>query len=865
MREHMRPGPFHRPPTPPSPPSGARTARAATDLGALRREAEGLAKERGERPTTTHVLCALASREGLPSELLGERRITRDTVIKALRVVVEDEAPEAAVDRLFARAREVAERTRRASPTAGEAEGTHVLLAICVERTSAAHRALNQLGVDLGRLRGVLTQHITGAIEPRRTQRPLEAPERASGVQPAARATTLRPLPSRPAPSKPPAVVDTPKTESIAPPAPEPVVEPEVEAPIARSLLKPPRNVRRTKEAPRKAPSEPTRFDLDPRAAPTLAAMGINLTAAAARGELDPVVGRDAEIDRALDVLAKRNANNPCLVGAPGVGKTSIAHGVARRIAAAGGDVLGLDDRIVIEIPIGELLAGTGVRGALAERLGSIRKEVAAARGRIVVFLDEIHALLGGDAGDEAANELKTALSRGELPCIGATTMAEYRRTIERDAALARRFTVVDVPELEESAAKAVVDAASKVLESHHGVSFDHAAKEGAVAWTVRYVPSRALPDKAIAALDLAGARARRNGRSTVTRESLAEVVSEMGDVPVARLLERDGDRFLELETHLSARVVGHRDAIARIARALRRGAAGLRGNRPLFSSLLLGPTGVGKTETAKAIAEVLFHDASAMTRIDLSEYGEAHTVARLLGAPPGYVGHEDGGQLTEAVRRRPYQVVLFDEMEKAHRDVLEALLQLLDEGRMTDGRGRTVDFTNTVVILTSNLGADVMQEKPSRRLGFGADDAASTEARAKLEDRVVAAARAALPPELYNRFDEVIFFQALCREDAVTIASMALARLGDELRTRRGLSLQVDREAVELLLDQGGFDPSLGGRPIRREIARRVEAPLAELLLRGDAKPGDVVWITAEDGRVVVDLVETGVRGAAE
>ncbi|MGZ3424662.1 MAG: AAA family ATPase, partial [Polyangiales bacterium] len=587
---------------------------------------------------------------------------------------------------------------------------------------------------------------------------------------------------------------------------------------------------------------------------------------AAARGELDPVVGRDAEIDRALDVLAKRNANNPCLVGAPGVGKTSIAHGVARRIAAAGGDVLGLDDRVVIEIPIGELLAGTGVRGALAERLGSIRKEVAAARGRVVVFLDEIHALLGGDAGDEAANELKTALSRGELPCIGATTLPEYRRTIERDAALARRFTLVDVPELEESAAKVVVEAASKVLESHHGVSYEAGAKEGAVSWTVRYVPSRALPDKALAALDLAGARARRNGRPSVTRESLAEVVSEMADVPVARLLERDGDRFLELEKHLSARVVGHRDAITRIARALRRGAAGLRGNRPLFSALLLGPTGVGKTETAKAIAEVLFHDASAMTRIDLSEYGEAHTVARLLGAPPGYVGHEDGGQLTEAVRRRPYQVVLFDEMEKAHRDVLEALLQLLDEGRMTDGRGRTIDFTNTVVVLTSNLGADVTQEKPARRLGFGSsDEQASAEARTQLEDRVVAAARAALPPELYNRFDEVIFFQALCREDAMAIASIALARLGDELRTRRGLSLQVDKEAIELLLDQGGFDPSLGGRPIRREIARRVEAPLAEVLLRGDAKPGDVVWITAEEGRVVVDLVETGVRGAAE
>ncbi len=836
---------------------------AATDLGALRREAEGLAKERGERATTTHVLHALATRDGLPAELLAERRVSRETLLKALRIAVDDDARiegEPAgwtpIDRLIARARDLATRTRR--PTAGtaEVEGAHVLLAICVERNTAAHKTLAQVGVDIARLRAALTQHLTGAVEPRRAPRamPRSAPD--SGTHPvAARTTTLRPLPpSRPLPHRPSAPPPPPAPEQpIALRAEEPSDAP---PPIidVRPIMKAPRNLKRARELNKRPPAEPTRFDLDPRSAPTLSAIGTNLTAAAARGELDPVVGRDTEIDRALDVLAKRNANNPCLVGAPGVGKTSIAYGVARRIVEGAG-VSGLDDRIVIEIPIGELLAGTGVRGALAEKLGAIRKEVAAARGRIVVFLDEIHALLGGDGGEEAANELKTALARGELPCIGATTSAEYRRTIDRDAALARRFTMVEIAELAEEPARAVVNAASRVLETHHGVTYEAEAKEGAVAWTVRYVPSRALPDKALAALDLAGARARRNRRTVVTREAVAEVVAEMGDVPVMRLLERDGDRFLELEKHLSARVVGHGEAIAKIARALRRGAAGLRGNRPLFSALLLGPTGVGKTETAKAIAEVLFDDASAMTRIDLSEYSEPHTVARLLGAPPGYVGHEDGGQLTEAVRRRPYQVVLFDEMEKAHRDVLEALLQLLDEGRMTDGRGRTVDFTNTVVILTSNLGVEAAVERAPRRLGFGAvnDDRAVATAQS---DRILAAARAALPPELYNRFDEVIVFAALTRSDAIAIANLALARLGGELKQKRGLSLQYDPEAVALLVDQGGFDPALGGRPIRREIARRVEAPLAELLLRGEAKPGDVVWITAEEDRVVVDLV---------
>lgn len=836
----------------------------ATDLGALRREAEGLAKERGERATTTHVLYALATREGLPGQLLAERRVSRETLVKAFRIAVDDDADKTPpIDRLFTRARDLASRARMPSRpplSGGEVDGTHVLLAICLERTTAAHRTLAQLGVDVARLRASLTQHLTGSVEPRRAPRARVVPEnRPSGPEPVARALRpLPPLPSRTSSPPPPPIDPTPidrapiERTSNGPPAVEVESEPPLLVIDARPLARAPKNLRRAREHKRPV-VEPTRFDLDPRLAPTLASVGVNLTAAAARGELDPVVGRDVEIDRALDVLAKRNANNPCLVGVPGVGKTAIAHGVARRIVEGAG-VAGLDDRIVIEVAIGELLSGTGVRGALAERLGAIRKEVAASRGRIVVFLDEIHALLGGDGGEEAANELKTALARGELPCIGATTSAEYRRTIERDAALARRFTVIEIPELEETAARRVIDAASRVLENHHGVSYDAAAKDGAVTWTVRYVPSRALPDKAIAALDLAGARARRNGRISVGREAVAEVVAEMGDVPVQRLLERDSERFLELEKHLCARVIGHAEAIGRIARALRRGAAGLRGSRPLFSALLLGPTGVGKTETAKAIAEVLFHDPSAMTRVDLSEYSEAHTVARLLGAPPGYVGHEDGGQLTEAVRRRPYQVVLFDEMEKAHRDVLEALLQLLDEGRMTDGRGRTVDFTNTVVVLTSNLGSDVAHERTSRRVGFGATEDPDTRGH---DDKVLAAARAALPPELYNRFDEVIVFSALVRADAIAIANLALARLGAELQEKRGLSLQVDPDAVELLIDQGGFDPSLGGRPIRREISRRIEAPLAELLLRGDCKRGDVVWIAAEGERVVVDLVE--------
>jgi ATP-dependent Clp protease ATP-binding subunit ClpC len=926
---------------PPAPPSvsSMRVGHPATDVGALRREAETLAKERTERVSTSHLLVALARRGGLAGELLAERRVTPELLTKALRVATDDEvsseaavsSPDAArpIDRLLLRARDFAGRSRRlpaGGALASDVDGSHVLLAICVERGSAAHKTLGQLGVDLARLRASLVQHVTGSVEPRR--RPAEAAHEISAPHantqanahahpstharlesPPARPRTsmpLRPLPTArssadPRPTSAPREPAGARHAHSTPPPPSGEVAtrapgaansasddrealqiqsiadaflrdeaphvapnaapPSPSAPVGPALMrKQPRNLKRTPSRDAKPPAEPTPFDLDPRTSPVLCAIGTNLTAMAARGELDPVVGRDAEIDRALDVLAKRSANNPCLVGAPGVGKTAIAHGVARRIAARQG-VQGLDDRVIVEVPIGELLAGTGVRGALAERLGSIRKEVAQAHGRVVVFLDEIHALLGGEAGEEAANELKTALARGELPCIGATTLTEYKRAIERDAALARRFTVVDVPELDPAAAKIVIEAASGVLASHHGVTFDAAAKDCAIAWTVRYLPGRALPDKALAALDLAGARARRNARTTVGREALAEVVAEMADVPVARLLERDGERFLNLEARLCARVVGHAEPISKIARALRRGAAGLRGQRPLFSALLLGPTGVGKTETAKAIAEVLFDDPTAMTRLDLSEYAEPHAVARLLGAPPGYVGHDDGGQLTEAVRRRPYQVVLFDEMEKAHRDVLEALLQVLDEGRMTDGRGRTIDFTNTVVVFTSNLGSEVSFEAPRapRRVGFGvADGGASVPTESlRREEAVIAAARAALPPELYNRYDEVLVFAPLQRADVAQIAKLALDRLGHDLQKSRGLSLQVDPEVIEVLLDHGGFDPSMGGRPVRREVARLVEAPLAELLLKGDVNPGDVVWITVEGGSIVVDLVK--------
>ncbi|HEV8551633.1 MAG TPA: AAA family ATPase, partial [Polyangiaceae bacterium] len=405
-----------------------------------------------------------------------------------------------------------------------------------------------------------------------------------------------------------------------------------------------------------------------------------------------------------------------------------------------------------------------------------------------------------------------------------------------------------------------IMDALRPRLEAHHQVRYQTEALALGVGWSVRYLPGRALPDKAVSILDLAGARTRRRGRPEVTAESVAEVVAELADMPVDRLLEADGDRMLRLEEILAERVVGHGEQIRRIARILRRNAAGLGSRRPIGTFLLLGPTGVGKTETAKAIAEVLFHCDSAMTRVDLSEFTEPHSIARLIGAPPGYVGHEAGGQLTEAVRRRPYQVILLDEIEKAHPDVLTAFLGVFDEGRLTDGRGRTVDFTNSVILMTSNLGSEETQGNARRRVGFGGGESAEND----LEARIVAAARAALAPELYNRIDEVLVFSPLGREEVREIARRLLAGMTEALFDQRRVRLEYGPEVVEHLLDQGGYDPELGARPMKRTIARLVEAPLAERLLKGELPRGSVALLEVTDAGLDFDVVDPGSRVAA-
>jgi ATP-dependent Clp protease ATP-binding subunit ClpC len=820
------------------------SARIEPELNALKQLAEDLAGRQKDRLTSAHLLAAIAARPSPAALLLQERKLSLDEILRLGRSVPDDFND--SIRHLLAKAHAIAARMGRT-----RASAEHLLVALLGEPRAAARRVVEDAGADVGRLRTAALQLGQGLVAGRRL------PDR-PGVAPAA-APLPPPPPRRLEPGRRPATPvslfsltkKTPPAEQVETDAPPPVKEPSP----------PPATVAPSAAAPA-APSVPDeRFELDPQRFPMLVALGKNLTRAAVRGELDPVVGRDAIIEQVLDVLAKREGNNPCLVGVAGVGKTSVVRGLAQRIAESrDGSVL--DERIIVQIPIGELVAGTGVRGALAARLGQIRKETLLARGRVVLFFDEIHQLFLGEAAEEIASELKIALARGEIPCIGATTLEEYQKAIGNDAALARRFSLVEVDEPSREDAYLVLDALKPSLEAHHGVSYQAEALAMSIAWSVRYLPGRALPDKAVSILDLAGARTRRRGRLAVGPETVAEVVAELADMPVERLLEADGDRMLKLEAILAERVVGHSAGIRKIARILRRNAAGLGSRRPIGTFLLLGPTGVGKTETAKAIAEVLFHCESAMTRLDLSEFSEAHAVARLIGAPPGYVGHEAGGQLTEAVRRRPYQVILLDEIEKAHPDVLTAFLGVFDEGRLTDGRGRTVDFTNCVILMTSNLGSEETQANVRRRVGFAGG---SEDPENDLEARIVAAARAALAPELYNRIDEVLVFAPLGRPEVREIARRLLAAMAQALFDQRRVRLEYGAEVIEHLLDSGGYDPTLGARPMKRTIARLVEAPLAERLLKGELPRESVALLEVHDGALDFDVVEGAAAGAAE
>jgi len=558
-----------------------------------------------------------------------------------------------------------------------------------------------------------------------------------------------------------------------------------------------------------------------------------NLTERARRGELDPVIGRDEEIQRMQQILSRRRKNNPMLIGEPGVGKTAVVEGLAQRIAA--GEVADtLKGKEIIALDIAGMVAGAKFRGEFEDRLKAVIKEIEAAAGRMIVFVDEVHTLVGAGAAEgaiDASNMLKEPLSRGRFHLIGATTLDEYREHIEKDSALERRFQRVYVAEPTLEQTIEILEGLRPTLEAHHGVKIEGAAIDAAARLSERYLVDRFLPDKAIDLIDEAGSRVRVSGEGeSIGEGEIAALVSQWTGIPAERMLEEERARLIQMEEMLHQRVVDQEDGIRAVCEAVRRSRAGLSDpRRPIATLLFLGPTGVGKTELAKALAEFLFGTDDALLRIDMSEYTERHAVSRLIGAPPGYVGYDEGGWLTEAVRRRPYQVVLFDEAEKAHPQVMNVLLQLLDEGRLTDGHGRTVDFRHTILILTSNIGSEHFAgDLPEDRI----------------RELVTEALRGAFRPEFLNRIDETIVFRRLSEEDIAKIVDLKVGELNERL-AEQGLRLDLT-ERARAVLARVGFDPQYGARPLARAIKQRVENPLAERLVQGEIQEGDVVSVDA-------------------
>lgn len=581
-------------------------------------------------------------------------------------------------------------------------------------------------------------------------------------------------------------------------------------------------------------------FYLNRRDYPVLARFGRNLCELAAEGKLEQVFGREAEVQEMLDVLARRQGRNPLLIGPPGVGKTSLVEALAihwvDKVRAAGLEAQ--EPPILIELSAAGLMAGTGVRGALGERLQRLLAEVEAGQGRIVLFIDEIHALAAAsDGSEEAVAELKRALCGGSVALIGATTADEYKRFIERDPALKRRFTVVNVHEPAPEAAREMLARTLPRFAEHHQLAYNDDALDAAIALSVRYLRERHLPEKALTLLDTAGARAARRQRAHVDAAAIAEVVAGLTGVPVARLLERDQAQLLNIESELAQRLVGHAHIWPRLGDALRRGHARLNPKGSLPTLLLLGPSGVGKTETAKVLADVLF-GPGAMTRIDMSELSESHGVAQLFGAPPGYIGHGKGGILTEALRRSPYQLILLDEIEKAHPEVLLALLPLLDEGRVRDATGREIEAPDALIVMTSNLGALAGNAVTRARVGFGEAVATSDFD----EGKCLSAARAALPAELWNRFDEVLVYGTLDEAACLTWAEGAFQTLAAQVRARTGAEVSVAEGAAERLLARTALDGTLGIRHLRRAFAHQVEAWVSRRLL-SSAQDTNAPW----------------------
>jgi len=608
---------------------------------------------------------------------------------------------------------------------------------------------------------------------------------------------------------------------------------------------------------------------------PHLVEFSRDLTEDASNDKLDPLVGREGEIERVIQILCRRTKNNPVLIGEPGVGKTAIVEGLAQRIVR--GDVPSfLENKRILSLDLSLIVAGTKYRGQFEERLKQIMRELVE-NPQYIVFIDELHTLVGAGSAEgslDAANILKPALSRGEIQCIGATTPAEFRKSIEKDRSLERRFQAVKVPPPSETETVAILDGVRERYESFHQVRYTNDALEAAVYQSHRYIPDRFLPDKAIDVIDEAGARVKLRVRreqgnladwnelnewstsygdsglvrdteedalvsAEVTRDDVEEVIARWTGIPVTSLKEEETQKLLRIETELHKRVVSQRPAISALARAIRRSRAGLKNPmRPVGSFLFLGPTGVGKTEVARSLAEFLFGSERSMIRFDMSEFMEKHSVSKLIGSPPGYVGHEEGGQLTERIKRAPYSVLLFDEIEKAHPDIFNVLLQVFEDGILTDALGNTIDFKNAIIIMTSNIGARFIQKKGA--MGFQANTDATRE---KMEEMVMSAVRQTFNPEFINRLDEIIIFDQLYDHELLEVVQLQIEQINKTM-IRHGLEVRLTEEAKNWIVAKTCADRSYGARPLRRALQKYVEDPLSEALIQGHLEAANLIEV---------------------
>ncbi|MEY2536909.1 MAG: ATP-dependent Clp protease ATP-binding subunit ClpC [Verrucomicrobiota bacterium] len=658
---------------------------------------------------------------------------------------------------------------------------------------------------------------------------------------------------------------------------------------------------------------EPSKKDVK---TPALRAFGRDLTELAKKGELDPVIGRRNEIERVIQVLCRRTKNNPVLIGEAGVGKTAIAEGLAQEIANGNVPEL-LRDKRVVTLDLALMVAGTKYRGQFEERIKAVMDEIRRSKN-VILFIDELHTIVGAGSAEgamDASNIIKPALSRGELQCVGATTMNEYRKYIEKDAALERRFQTVkvDAPTVEE--AIEILKGLRPKYEAHHKAKLTDEALETAVKFSERYITGRFLPDKAIDVMDEAGARARINAMTRppnvkeiereieeiriekeaaikaqdfekaaslrdkekqtkekldtilakwreereekqvlVTGEDIMYIISKVTGVPLQRMEQAETEKLLKMEDELKGKVIGQDEAVSAISKALRRSRADLKDpRRPIGSFIFLGPTGVGKTFLAQKLAEFMFGDRDALIQIDMSEYMEKFTASRLIGSPPGYVGYEEGGQLSEAVRRRPYAVVLFDEIEKGHPDVMHLLLQILEDGKITDSLGRKIDFRNTIIIMTSNVGAETLRRQTT--MGFAAVKPLGEHEYDTMRDKLLEEAKKVFKPEFINRLDDIIVFHQLTREDLMKIVELEVDKVLKRVKAKE-VNIELETSAKELLIEKG-YDPTYGARPMRRAVERYLEDPFAEELLRGNVKAGDVVHVTAADGKLTFRVAE--------